>query len=173
MPKPLNDPYDLNRFVEAQEASYQRALSELRAGKKQSHWSWYILPQIQGLGSSPMSTRYAIRSLEEATAYLEHPVLGARLRDCVAALNIHTGLSASEILGGIDARKFRSCLTLFSQTIGSESIFGEALNKYFFGKPDPATLAILASQQGARGEANPSFEPTAHGKPRSAAQLQR
>ena len=152
MPNQPNDPHDLDRFIAAQEASYQQALSELRAGKKRSHWSWYILPQVQGLGSSQMSTRYAIKSLAEAKAYLEHPVLGVRLHECVAAMNTHTGVSAGDVLGEIDAQKFRSCLTLFAQAAGSKSIFGEALNKYFSGKRDAATLAILASQQGARGE---------------------
>jgi len=152
MPIQPNDPYDLDRFVQAQKANYKQALSELRAGKKQSHWSWYILPQMEGLGSSQMSIRYAIRSLAEAEAYLDHPVLGARLRECVGALNAHKGANASEILGVIDTQKFRSCLTLFSLAGSSESLFGEALKKYFSGKPDAATLAILASQQGARGE---------------------
>jgi uncharacterized protein (DUF1810 family) len=142
-----SDPFHLSRFVEAQEASYPQALSELRAGKKRSHWSWYILPQVQGLGSSSMSVRYAIRSLAEAKAYLEHPLLGARLRECVAAMNMHTGVSAGEVLGEIDARKFRSCLTLFAQAASSEPVFAEALNKYFSGKPDAATLVILAGQQ--------------------------
>ena len=152
MPNPPDDPFDLARFLEAQQSSYQQALCELRAGRKQSHWSWFILPQVRGLGSSPMSVRFAIGSLAEAKAFLAHPVLGARLRECVVAMNKHEGLSASQILGEIDARKFRSCLTLFAQAGSSESRFGEALNKYFSGKPDAATLAILASQQGARGE---------------------
>src|SRR6185295_11457479 len=91
------DPFDLARFVQAQASSYQRALAELRAGEKRSHWSWFILPQMLGLGSSAMSVRYAIRSLAEARAYLEHPVLGLRLRECVAAMNGHSGLSASRI----------------------------------------------------------------------------
>lgn len=147
-----DDPYDLGRFVEVQEANYQQALSELRIGKKRSHWIWFILPQVLGLGSSPMSIRYAIRSLAEAKAYLEHPVLGARLRECVAAMNSHAGVTASDVLGEIDARKFRSCLTLFAQVSGSEPLFREALSKYFSGKPDAATLAILASRRGAIGE---------------------
>lgn len=129
-----NDPFDLKRFHDAQRASYESALAELRAGKKEAHWSWYILPQVLGLGSSAMSTRYAIRSLAEARAYLRHPVLGTRLRECIAALNAHTSLSADQILGEVDARKLRSCLTLF----------GEALTKYFAGREDAATLAILA-----------------------------
>lgn len=153
MSSQTSDPFHLSRFVEAQEASYQQALSELRAGKKQSHWSWYILPQVLGLGSSPMSVRYAIRSMAEAKAYLEHPLLGTRLRECVAAMNMHSGVSASEILGEIDAEKFWSCLTLFARAVGSESVFAEALRKYFSGRPDAATLAILASQQAARPEA--------------------
>lgn len=142
-PRP-DDPFDLNRFLEAQAASYRQALSELRAGRKRTHWSWYILPQLHGLGSSPMSVRYAIGSLAEAKAYLDHPVLGARLRECVAAMNAHEESSASRILGEIDALKFRSCLTLFSQAGGSERVFRDALNKYFGGQADAATLAILA-----------------------------
>lgn len=154
MPNQPEDRFDLNRFLEAQEASYRQALSELRAGRKRTHWSWYILPQVIGLGSSAMSVRYAIKSLAEARAYLEHPVLGARLRECVAAMNAHAGFSASQVLGEIDAQKFRSCLTLFAQASGgSEPVFDEALNKYFSGQPDTATLAILASQKGVGGGA--------------------
>ena len=153
MPNQQHDPYDLNRFVEAQEATYRHALAELRAGKKRTHWSWYIFPQIKGLGSSPMSTRYAIRSLAEARAYLEHPILGPRLRECVGVMNAHTRLSASEILGDIDAQKFRSCLTLFAQANDQASMFGEALKKYCSGDPDAATLAILSRLQGVDGDA--------------------
>ena len=138
-----HDPYDLARFVEAQSATYEEALAELRAGRKRSHWIWYILPQVQGLGSSPMSVRYAIKSLAEARAYLEHPVLGARLRECVAAMNAHTGLSADDVLGQLDAQKFLSCLTLFAQAATAESVFAQAMAKYFSGKPDATTLAIL------------------------------
>ena len=143
-----NDPFDLKRFLDAQRANYEEALSELRAGLKQTHWSWYVLPQVSGLGASAMATRYAIRSLAEAKAYLEHPILGARLRECVAAITAHTGLSANQILGEIDAQKFRSCLTLFSEAKSSDPLFGEALNRYFAGRPDTATLAILTSQRG-------------------------
>ena len=138
------DPFNLNRFVEAQASNYDNALAELRAGNKETHWSWYVFPQIRGLGSSPMSVRYAISSKAEASAYLEHAVLGPRLRECVKAMNAHQGLSASQILGDIDAQKFRSCLTLFAQAAPSETIFSDALNKYFGGKLDAATLAILA-----------------------------
>lgn len=138
-------PHDLERFVEAQEANYAQALAELRAGRKRSHWSWYVLPQLRGLGSSPMSMRYAIRSLAEAEAYLAHPLLGARLRACVAAMNAHTGLSASDILGAVDAQKFRSCLTLFKQVDQADTaVFTEALDKYFSGQQDEATLTLLA-----------------------------
>ncbi|MEZ5445245.1 MAG: DUF1810 domain-containing protein [Gammaproteobacteria bacterium] len=152
MPTTRSDPYDLDRFVTAQETSYPQALAELRAGRKRTHWIWYVLPQIEGLGTSAMSRRYAIGSPAEARAYLGHPVLGARLRECVAAVNAHDGLGAVEIFGSVDAAKFRSCCTLFAEVADSEKVFAEALNKYFAGKPDPATLAILAARHG-RGEA--------------------
>jgi len=139
--------YDLNRFVAAQSTIYGEVLAELRAGEKRTHWSWYIFPQIRDLGSSPTSIRYAISSLAEAVAYVEHPLLGARLRECVAALNAHRGLTAVAILGEIDARKFQSCLTLFSQAAPSERIFREALSKFFGGELDAATLRILAKQR--------------------------
>jgi uncharacterized protein (DUF1810 family) len=143
-----NEPFNLGRFLQAQEPSYPQALAELQTGQKRSHWSWYILPQVQGLGSSAMSVRYAISSLDEAKAYLAHPVLGARLRECAAAMNSHTGLSAEQILGAIDARKFHSCLTLFIEASGNcEPVLAEALRKYFSGRPDPSTLSILASAQ--------------------------
>jgi uncharacterized protein (DUF1810 family) len=140
------DLFDLNRFVAAQAENYSEALAELRTGKKRTHWSWYVFPQIRGLGSSAMSVRYAIGSLAEAIAYIEHPVLGPRLRECVAALNAHQGASASAILGDIDAQKLRSCLTLFAKAVPSEGVFSAALNKYFGGNVDAATLAILTEQ---------------------------
>ncbi len=147
-----HDPYDLNRFVEAQAANYDDALAELRAGRKRTHWSWYVFPQIRGLGSSAMSLRYAIGSLAEAVAYIEHAVLGPRLRESVASLNAHRGLSVNDVLGDIDAQKFRSCLTLFAQAAPSEPVFKEALSKYFGGDLDAATLAILAKQQSGKNE---------------------
>ena len=153
MPQQPDDPYALHRFLTAQEGSYQRALSELRRGNKQSHWSWFIFPQLRGLGSSSMSLHYGIRSLAEATAYLEHPVLGARLRECVSAMNQHENVSASQVLGEIDTRKFRSCLTLFAQVAGSSPVFATALDKYFSGEPDEATLGLLSRQQAASGGA--------------------
>ncbi len=140
------DPHDLDRFVQAQAANYPQALAELRAGQKRSHWSWYVLPQLRGLGSSPMSVRYGIASLAEARAYLAHPLLGHRLRECVTAMNAHASLSASDILGQVDAQKFCSCLTLFAQASALEPMFTQALQHYFSGKPDAATLAILARQ---------------------------
>ncbi len=139
------DSYGLHRFVEAQESNYLQVLAELRAGRKQSHWSWYILPQIRGLGSSSMSVRYAISGLAEAKAYLEHPVLGTRLQETVAALNAHRGLSAAQILGQVDAQKFHSCLTLFNRVPGASPHFRAALEKYFSAAEDPSTIAILAA----------------------------
>ncbi|HEY4374870.1 MAG TPA: DUF1810 domain-containing protein [Burkholderiales bacterium] len=142
--------HELERFVEAQAGSYAQALAELRAGSKRSHWIWYVLPQVQGLGMSGMSRRYGIASLDEARAYLAHPVLGPRLLECVQAMNAHReeerGPSAEEILGGIDARKFRSCLTLFIAAGGEDAVFGEALRRYYGGAADQATLEILKRQ---------------------------
>ena len=143
-----HDPYDLERFVDAQKSNYPQALTELRAGKKSSHWSWYVLPQLQGLGSSPMSVRYAISGLAEAKAYLDHPVLGARLNETIGALNAHNGLSASRILGDIDAQKLRSCLTLFSKVAGTNPLFRDTLAKYFPAGEDPSTITILKQQTG-------------------------
>jgi len=140
------DPYNLDRFVEAQASNYDDALAELRAGQKQTHWSWYVFPQVRGLGSSPMSVRYAIGSVAEARAFLAHAVLGGRLRDCVKAMMAHRGLSADRILGDIDAQKFRSCLTLFAQAAPSEPIFNDALKRYFDGVQDAKTLSILNRQ---------------------------
>jgi len=139
--------FDLRRFVEAQTSNYEEALAELRAGRKETHWSWYVFPQIRGLGSSPTSIRFAIHSLAEARAYLEHEILGARLRESVKAMNAHKGMSATRILGDIDAQKFRSCLTLFTRAAPSERIFGEALLNFFDGVPDASTIDILARQQ--------------------------
>ena len=140
------DPHDLQRFVDAQAANYADAIAELRAGRKRTHWSWYVLPQIRGLGTSPMSVRYALSGQPEAKAYLDHPVLGGRLRECIAALNAHDGLTAAAILGDIDARKLHSCLTLFAGVAEAGSPFHDALGRYFAGAPDPATVAILAGQ---------------------------
>jgi uncharacterized protein (DUF1810 family) len=142
------DPFDLQRFIDAQDADYARALGELRAGAKRSHWIWYVLPQLRGLGSSGMSNRYGIASLDEARAYLADPVLGPRLRECVEAMLAIRGRTAEDVLGGIDALKFRSCLTLFREASPpGEALFGAALARYFGGEPDARTLALLATSQ--------------------------
>jgi uncharacterized protein (DUF1810 family) len=141
-----NDPFKLERFVEAQNGVYGRVCEELRAGEKQSHWMWFIFPQLQGLGSSEMAIRYAIASIEEAHAYLEHPTLGARLRECTALVFAIKGRTAEEIFGYPDNLKFHSSVTLFAQsaTISEEDlVFSQALDKYFSGKEDPATMQRL------------------------------
>lgn len=139
----MSDPFELQRFVEAQARNYDDALAELKAGRKTSHWMWYVFPQIAGLGSSAMAQRYAIGSLAEAQAYLAHPVLGPRLRDCVAAVNAVRGRTAHEIFGSPDDIKFRSSLTLFAAAAPDEALFGRALSAYFAGEPDPRTLQAL------------------------------
>jgi uncharacterized protein (DUF1810 family) len=138
-----DDPFNLDRFVEAQRLTYADALAELRRGRKTSHWMWFVFPQIAGLGFSPTAQRYAISCLDEARAYLDHPVLGPRLRECAEVMNGHQGRSALEILGAPDDVKFRSSLTLFAQSAPGEPIFAQALTKYFAGEPDPLTLARL------------------------------
>ena len=137
------DPYDLNRFVEAQDGDYAVVLAELREGDKRGHWMWFIFPQIAGLGTSPMARRYAIQSRGEAAEYLAHPILGERLRECVEAMNSNEGSDAEEILGDIDSMKFRSSLTLFAQVADDPSVFEEALDKYYDGDQDPFTLDLL------------------------------
>lgn len=144
-PMNTDDPYDLARFVAAQSINYADALAELRAGRKRTHWSWYVLPQLAGLGASAMSVRYALAGLAEARAYLAHPLLGARLRACVAAMNGHEGITAATILGEVDARKFHSCITLFAQVAEPGSPFHEALDRYFAGVSDVATLSLLGA----------------------------
>lgn len=135
------DPYDLQRFVAAQDAggTYPRAVAELRAGRKSGHWMWFVFPQIAGLGSSPTSRRYAITSLDEARAYLAHPVLGPRLTECAAIVAATQDRTAEQIFGGIDAQKLRSCITLFSRAAPDEPVFGQVLDQYFGGIPDAAT----------------------------------
>jgi uncharacterized protein (DUF1810 family) len=139
----MADPFDLQRFVEAQERNYDDALAELKAGRKTSHWMWYVFPQIAGLGSSPMAKAYALGSLAEAKAYLAHPLLGSRLRDCVTAVNAVSGRTAHEIFGSPDDLKFRSSLTLFAEAAPEEPLFRQALAAYFGGEADPRTLAAL------------------------------
>jgi uncharacterized protein (DUF1810 family) len=145
-----DDRHDLARFVEAQAGCYARVLAELAAGEKTSHWMWFIFPQLQGLGSSPMARRYALAGLAEAHAYLEHPTLGARLRECTRAVLAVRGRTAHEIFGSPDDFKLRSCLTLFAQAASASPapenrVFGEALAKYFGGAGDPRTLELLTS----------------------------
>ena len=135
--------FDLHRFLEAQDPVYDRVLAELKAGAKQSHWMWFIFPQIEGLGSSAFARRYAIASLEEGQAYLNHPVLGARLLECCTLLLPHPGRSAREIMGSPDDVKLRSCLTLFSRVAPATPVFQQLLDRYYGGRPDPATLARL------------------------------
>ena len=137
-----NDPYDLDRFVRAQATEYDRALSELRDGEKRSHWMWYIFPQVEGLGHSPMSHRYSIKSAAEARAYLDHPVLGPRLRECAVVVRDIVGRSALEILGSPDDQKLRSCATLFA-AVSDDDAFEQVLRKYFDGQPDKETLRRL------------------------------
>ena len=135
--------FDLDRFILAQDAIWPTALAELRAGRKQTHWMWFVFPQIAGLGSSPTAVHYAIASADEARAYLRHPLLGARLGEAVAAMLGHRCRSAEAILGGIDALKFRSSLTLFEAVADDPGAFGEALNTFFDGARDERTLALI------------------------------
>jgi uncharacterized protein (DUF1810 family) len=141
----MADPFGLQRFVEVQAGAYDRALAELTAGRKTSHWMWFVFPQIAGLGSSPMARTYALASLDEARAYLAHPVLGPRLRACVAAVNAVDSRTAHEIFDSPDDLKFRSSLTLFDQAAPQEPLFREALAIWFDGRPDPRTLELLAA----------------------------
>jgi len=136
---------ELQRFVDAQngEESFKRALAELRAGRKTSHWIWFVFPQIAGLGQSEMSRRYAISSLDEARAYLAHPLLGPRLIESAEALLGHRAKSAREILGEVDAIKLRSSMTLFARAAPEESAFQQVLDRYFGGEADAATEALL------------------------------
>jgi uncharacterized protein (DUF1810 family) len=137
------DPFNLQRFLDAQASVYEQARRELKMGRKQSHWMWFIFPQIAGLGQSPMSIRFAIASLDEAKAYLAHSVLGARLRECARLTLDVEGKSAREIFGSIDEIKFRSSMTLFARGAQDDEAFQRCLDKYFSGDPDPATLARL------------------------------
>jgi uncharacterized protein (DUF1810 family) len=137
----------LERYIKAQAPVYARALAELKRGEKQSHWMWFIFPQIAGLGRSSMSQTYAIQSLEEARDYLAHPVLGARMRECCQVLLALDGKTAHEIFRQPDDLKFRSSMTLFAQAAPEEPLFHNLLKKYFGGKADAATLELLAGQR--------------------------
>ena len=138
-----DDPFNLQRFVDAQASVYERVRAELRNGRKQSHWMWFIFPQIAGLGHSAMAQRYAISSLREAEAYLKHPVLGPRLRECTRLMLRVEGKSAHDILGSPDDLKFHSSLTLFARAAPDGDVFTAALDKYYDGRDDEQTLARL------------------------------
>jgi uncharacterized protein (DUF1810 family) len=135
--------FDLDRYLSAQTSVYGEALAELRSGQKRSHWMWFIFPQIEGLGHSATSIRYAIKSLEEARAYLNHPVLGSRLRECAEAVCAVEGRTASDIFGFPDDLKLRSSMTLFAAVAEPKSVFIRVLEKYFQGKQDERTLQLL------------------------------
>lgn len=138
-----DDPYDLQRFVEAQDPVIDQVKKELRSGRKRSHWMWFVFPQMAGLGSSQTAQRYAISSREEAEAYLAHPILGPRLRDCTELVNAVDGRSANDIFGSPDDLKFRSSMTLFDAVSDAPVPFRTALERYYDGDPDPKTLELL------------------------------
>jgi uncharacterized protein (DUF1810 family) len=145
----MNDPYDLQRFVKAQDVNFESARDELRRGRKTSHWMWYVFPQIEGLGHSPTSEKFAIKSKAEALAYLAHPVLGPRLIDCTRIVNSLEGLSAHQIFRSPDDMKFRSSMTLFHEVSPGTGVFKEALGKYFGGNVDPRTLERMRTDPSA------------------------
>jgi len=153
----MDDPHDLQRFVTAQAPVYDQVRGELRRGRKASHWMWFVFPQIAGLGHSAMARRYAIASLDEARAYLDHPALGPRLREAAALVTAVEGKSLNAILGSPDDLKFHSSMTLFALASGNEAVFTQALAKYFAGQPDPATATIV-------GISPPSGGSTAEGR---------
>jgi len=138
-----HDAGELQRFIDAQRPLYDRVLCELRGGQKRTHWMWFVFPQIEGLGHSAMAQKYAIASREEAAAYLRHPLLGGRLEECTALVNAIANKSAREIFGQPDDLKFRSSMTLFAQVAKGHSLFKEAVEKYFDGRFDEATLTRI------------------------------
>ena len=142
-----DDPFDLERFVTAQEGDYERALSEIRSGRKRTHWMWYVFPQVEGLGSSPTSRRYSIKSLEEARAYLDHPILGPRLRATADAALAVEGRAARDVFGSPDDLKLRSSATLFASLSPPGSVFDRLIDKYFGGERDTRTLQLLAERR--------------------------
>ena len=137
------DPYDLQRFLAAQSEDYERALSELQRGRKESHWIWYIFPQVAGLGHSHMAQKYAIQSRDEAVAYLNHPVLGSRLQQCCEALLRHRGKRVEDIMGYPDDLKLRSAMTLFAAVSERENVFQKVLDAFYSGELDERTIAFL------------------------------
>ena len=142
----MSNAFELERFVQAQEHSYDQAMSELRQGRKQSHWMWYVFPQFDGLGFSPTSRRYAIKSIAEAHAYLRHPILGPRLQASAEAALAIEGKAAAEVFGSPDDMKLRSCATLFASVSPAGSVFHRLLDRYFGGTPDEATLRLMSTQ---------------------------
>ena len=139
----MDDPFDLQRFVDAQDGVYERALAELRRGRKTSHWMWFVFPQLRGLGRSAMAYEYGIASLDEARAYLAHALLGPRLVECTAAVNAVEGRSAHEIFGSPDDMKFHSSMTLFARASPATAEFSAALDIYFAAEPDERTIRLL------------------------------
>jgi uncharacterized protein (DUF1810 family) len=144
---PMSDPYDLQRFVDAQNPVYGKVCAELRDGRKKTHWMWFIFPQIEGLGSSPVARKFALSSLAEAAAYLEHPILGPRLVECTGLVNLAEGRPIEQVFGYPDDLKLRSSMTLFAHATPENGVFIDALKKYFSGQFDPATLARLQALQ--------------------------
>jgi uncharacterized protein (DUF1810 family) len=145
----MNDPHDLQRFLDAQNPVFDRVRAELRRGRKASHWMWFVFPQLRGLGSSALAQRYAIASRAEATAYLEHRVLGARLHECTRLVNAVAGRTVGEIFGHPDDLKFHSSMTLFASAGSDNGVCVDALRKYFAGELDPLTLARLGGDSAA------------------------
>jgi uncharacterized protein (DUF1810 family) len=141
----VSEDFNLQRFVDAQDAggTYDQAVAELRAGRKQSHWMWFVFPQITGLGRSPTSQHFAISGLAEAQAYLAHPVLGPRLRECARVLTERPGTDAAEVLGPVDGQKLQSSMTLFARAAPDEPVFRQVLRQYFAGREDEATTSRL------------------------------
>jgi uncharacterized protein (DUF1810 family) len=138
-----SDPYDLQRFVDAQGRVYDTVVAELRGGRKRTHWMWFVFPQLRGLGSSPTAMRFAISSIDEARAYLDHELLGARLRECAGLVSRIDGRTAEEIFGWPDDMKLRSSMTLFARAADDNAEFVAVLDKFYGGEEDPATLARL------------------------------
>ncbi|MGJ7506833.1 DUF1810 domain-containing protein [Variovorax sp. GT1P44] len=139
----MSDSFDLQRFVDAQDGVVDSVLAELRAGRKRTHWMWFVFPQMRGLGESAMAWRYGIASFDEAQAYLAHPLLGSRLRECSELVSKVEGRSVREIFGAPDDQKFWSSMTLFAKADPSVEVFEKCLRKYFAGRSDPGTLALL------------------------------
>ena len=147
-PRAADDPHDLRRFVDAQAQCYPQALAELNAGCKRSHWMWFVFPQLAGLGNSPTAHRFAIKNLAEARAYLAHPILGARLRECAQAMLRHEGCRALDVLGTPDDLKLRSCATLFACVSAPGSVFERLLDAFYGGERDERTLQLLGGVPG-------------------------